>query len=83
MTLTQARAGKCLGCQKGGPDGLKRLGVAAIPARSGGAQPADVFRRPDISGFAKAGWTLFVIILPLFGVLIYMITRPRVDTLVA
>ena len=44
---------------------------------------ADVFRRPDISGVAKAGWTLFVIILPLFGVLIYMITRPRVDTLVA
>jgi hypothetical protein len=44
---------------------------------------ADVFRRPDISGVAKAGWTLFVIILPLFGVLIYMIARPRVDTLVA
>jgi hypothetical protein len=35
----------------------------------------DNFRRPDHSGWAKAGWTLFVIFLPLFGVLIYMIAR--------
>ncbi|TMM09481.1 MAG: hypothetical protein E6F98_14345 [Actinobacteria bacterium] len=41
---------------------------------------ADNFRRPDHSGWAKAGWTLFVIFLPLFGVLIYMISRPQQDT---
>ena len=28
------------------------------------------------SGWAKAGWTLFVIFLPLLGVLVYMIARP-------
>jgi hypothetical protein len=37
---------------------------------------ADVFGRRDISGWAKAGWTLFVIFLPLLGVLVYMIARP-------
>jgi hypothetical protein len=36
----------------------------------------DNFRRADHSGWAKAGWTLFVIFLPLVGVLVYMITRP-------
>jgi len=36
----------------------------------------DNFRRHDHSGWAKAGWTLFVIFLPLLGVLIYMIARP-------
>jgi Phospholipase_D-nuclease N-terminal len=36
----------------------------------------DNFRRHDQSGWAKAGWTLFVIFLPLFGVLVYMIARP-------
>jgi hypothetical protein len=36
---------------------------------------ADNFRRTDHSGWAKAGWTLFVIFLPLFGVLVYMIVR--------
>jgi Phospholipase_D-nuclease N-terminal/Short C-terminal domain len=38
---------------------------------------SDNFRRTDHSGWAKAGWTLFVIFLPLLGVLIYMIARPR------
>src|SRR4029079_6324239 len=37
---------------------------------------ADNFRRSDHSGWAKAGWTLFVIFLPLIGVLVYMITNP-------
>jgi hypothetical protein len=37
---------------------------------------ADNFARPDHSGWAKAGWTLFVIFLPLLGVLVYMIARP-------
>jgi hypothetical protein len=36
----------------------------------------DNFRRSDHSGWAKAGWTLFVIFLPVIGVLVYMITRP-------
>jgi hypothetical protein len=40
---------------------------------------ADNFRRPDHSGWAKAGWTLFVIALPLLGVLVYMIARPTED----
>ena len=40
---------------------------------------ADNFARTDHSGWAKAGWTLFVIFLPLFGVLIYMIARPPLD----
>ena len=38
---------------------------------------ADNFRRNDHSGWAKAGWTLFVIFLPLLGVLVYMIARPK------
>ena len=37
---------------------------------------ADNFRRKDHSGWAKAGWTLFVIFVPLLGVLVYMIARP-------
>ena len=35
-----------------------------------------IFRRPDLAGWAKAGWTLFVIFLPLIGVLTYMIAKP-------
>ena len=35
----------------------------------------DVFSRNDISGWGKAGWTVFVIILPFVGVLIYLITQ--------
>jgi hypothetical protein len=36
----------------------------------------DIFRRRDHSGVAKALWTVFIIILPFLGILIYMITRP-------
>jgi hypothetical protein len=35
----------------------------------------DVFRRIDLSGWAKAGWTVFVIVLPFVGVLIYLIAN--------
>jgi Short C-terminal domain/Phospholipase_D-nuclease N-terminal len=35
----------------------------------------DVFRRHDLSGFAKVGWTLFVIVLPFLGVFIYLIAH--------
>jgi phospholipase D-like protein len=41
---------------------------------------ADNFRRTDHSGWAKAGWTLFVIFLPVLGVLVYMVASPREDT---
>ena len=33
----------------------------------------DVFRRHDISGWSKALWVIFLIILPFLGVLIYLI----------
>ncbi len=35
----------------------------------------DVFRRNDLSGWAKAAWTVFVVILPWLGVLIYLIVN--------
>jgi hypothetical protein len=41
---------------------------------------ADNFRRTDHSGLAKAGWTLFVIFLPLLGVLVYMVAAPARDS---
>jgi hypothetical protein len=37
----------------------------------------DLFRRHDIGGWAKAAWTIFVIVLPFIGVLIYMITQSK------
>jgi hypothetical protein len=40
----------------------------------------DNFSRKDHSGWAKAGWTVFVIFLPLLGVLVYMIARPPEDS---
>jgi hypothetical protein len=38
----------------------------------------DNFRRTDHGGGAKALWTLFIIFLPIIGVLSYMIARPSV-----
>ena len=35
----------------------------------------DVFRSPDIGGWAKAGWTVLVILVPLVGVLAYEIVH--------
>ncbi len=35
----------------------------------------DIFRSADLSGPAKAGWTLLVFVLPLLGVLIYLVAR--------
>jgi Phospholipase_D-nuclease N-terminal len=37
----------------------------------------DNFRRTDQTGWAKAGWTVFVIFAPLLGALVYMIARPK------
>jgi len=33
----------------------------------------DIFSRPDLSGWAKAGWVVFIIVLPFIGVLCYLI----------
>jgi hypothetical protein len=33
----------------------------------------DVFRRHDLSGFAKAAWVIFVVVIPWIGVLVYLI----------
>jgi len=38
---------------------------------------ADILRRNDIHGWAKAGWFILLIFLPLIGALIYMIARPK------
>jgi Short C-terminal domain/Phospholipase_D-nuclease N-terminal len=35
----------------------------------------DIFRRRDISGWGKAGWIILVIVLPYFGVFIYLIAE--------
>ena len=38
---------------------------------------SDVFSRHDISGWGKAGWTIFVIVLPYLGVFIYLIANGK------
>jgi hypothetical protein len=35
----------------------------------------DVFRRTDIGGWSKAAWTLGMIVIPLVGVLVYLIVH--------
>jgi hypothetical protein len=35
----------------------------------------DVFRWHDLSGWAKAGWTVLVVLIPWLGVLIYLIVK--------
>ncbi|MFD4531946.1 SHOCT domain-containing protein [Kitasatospora sp. NPDC058397] len=37
----------------------------------------DIFRSHDLGGWAKAGWLLLVIVLPLIGVLAYVIARGK------
>ena len=34
-----------------------------------------IIRSPDLSGWAKAGWLVFVVLVPLLGVLAYLIAR--------
>ena len=36
---------------------------------------SDVFRRDDLSGWGKGGWTLVLILVPFLGVLIYLIAH--------
>jgi len=38
---------------------------------------ADLFRRHDVSGWGKAGWTFFVIVLPFLGVFVYLIAQGK------
>jgi hypothetical protein len=35
----------------------------------------DIFRSPDLSGWAKALWTIFIIVVPYLGVFVYLIAR--------
>ena len=37
----------------------------------------DVFRNHESSGFAKAGWCIFVILLPFLGVFVYLIAEGK------
>jgi Phospholipase_D-nuclease N-terminal len=38
---------------------------------------ADLFRRDDISGWGKAAWIIFVIVLPYLGVFAYLIAEHK------
>ena len=35
----------------------------------------DIFRSPDLSGWGKALWSIFIIVLPYLGVFVYLIAR--------
>ncbi|KAA9163600.1 hypothetical protein FPZ12_008805 [Amycolatopsis acidicola] len=37
----------------------------------------DLFRRDDLSGWGKAGWTVLVVFLPFIGVLAYLIVEGK------
>jgi hypothetical protein len=37
----------------------------------------DIFRSHDLSGWAKTGWLIFIVILPLIGLLVYIGVRGR------
>ena len=36
---------------------------------------SDIFRSHDLSGWAKALWIIFIIVVPYLGVLVYLIAR--------
>lgn len=38
---------------------------------------SDLFRRHDASGWAKAGWSIFIICLPFLGVFVYLIAQGK------
>src|SRR3954447_4716639 len=38
---------------------------------------ADIYRRHDLSGWAKAAWTVLIIVLPFAGVLIYLVGHSK------
>ena len=37
----------------------------------------DIFRSHDMGGFGKAGWIIFIFILPFLGILVYLIARGK------
>ncbi|WP_406010166.1 SHOCT domain-containing protein [Streptomyces sp. NBC_00637] len=37
----------------------------------------DIFRDDDLSGWAKAGWLVFCIVLPFLGVFVYVVARGK------
>jgi hypothetical protein len=37
----------------------------------------DIFRRNDLSGWAKASWFVVVLVVPWFGTFLYLLFRPR------
>ena len=37
----------------------------------------DIFRSHDLSGWAKTGWLIFIVVLPLIGLLVYIGVRGR------
>ncbi|HKZ14256.1 MAG TPA: SHOCT domain-containing protein [Solirubrobacterales bacterium] len=38
---------------------------------------ADLFGRHDVSGWGKAAWTILIILIPLIGVCIYLLTQGK------
>ena len=36
----------------------------------------DLFRRPDLSGGAKVGWAIGMLVVPFIGLLVYTMLRP-------
>jgi hypothetical protein len=38
---------------------------------------ADIFRSNDMSGWGKAAWSIFVILVPFLGVFVYLIARGK------
>ncbi len=38
---------------------------------------ADLFRRHDTSGFAKVLWIIFIVLIPYFGVFVYLIAEHK------
>jgi Short C-terminal domain len=38
---------------------------------------ADIFRRHDLSGWGKAGWLIFTIVLPFLGAFVYLISQSQ------
>jgi hypothetical protein len=38
---------------------------------------SDLFRRHDVSGFAKVMWVIFLILLPYIGIFAYLLTQGR------
>lgn len=36
----------------------------------------DVFRRDDLSGLARVVWILFILLIPIVGIIVYFLFRP-------